>query len=157
MFLRCTERKKDGKVHYYYSVVENRRVADNKVTQRTVLYLGEINQLQEAAWQDLLNRFEGECQGQSVKPFRQPRLLGPPPVRPQEVDAIQVKLSQMELRRPRAFGNCWLGCTIWRLLELDRFLALFVCHVLPGRRRSPLFLLALRTLRRHLSSQNLVD
>ena len=121
MFLRCTERKKDGKVHYYYSVVENRRVADNKVTQRTVLYLGEINQLQEAAWQDLLNRFEGECQGQSVKPFRQPRLLGPPPVRPQEVDAIQVKLSQMELRRPRAFGNCWLGCEIWRLLELDRF------------------------------------
>jgi transposase len=121
MFLRCTERKKDGKVHYYYSVVENRRVADNKVTQRTVLYLGEINQLQEAAWQDLLNRFEGECQGHSVKPFRQPRLLGPPAVRPEEVDAIEVKLSQMELRRPRAFGNCWLGCEVWRLLELDRF------------------------------------
>ena len=121
MFLRCTERKKDGKVHYYYSVVENRRVANNKVTQRTVLYLGEINQLQEAAWQDLLNRFEGECQGHSVKPFRQQRLLGPPPLRLEEVDAIQVKLSQMELRRPRAFGNCWLGCEIWRLLELDDF------------------------------------
>jgi transposase len=121
MFLRCTERKKDGKVHYYYSVVENRRVADNKVTQRTVLYLGEINQLQEAAWQDLLNRFEDECRGHSAKPFRQQRLLGPPPVRPEEVDAIEVKLSQMELRRPRAFGNCWLGCEIWRLLELDCF------------------------------------
>jgi transposase len=123
MFLRCTERKKDGKVHYYYSVVENRRVADNKVTQRTVLYLGEINQLQEAAWQDLLNRFESECQGQAVKPFRQQRLLGPPPVKPEDVDAIEVKLSQMELRRPRAFGNCWLGCEIWQLLELDRFWA----------------------------------
>ncbi|MGH9428273.1 MAG: hypothetical protein ACRD2L_18470, partial [Terriglobia bacterium] len=35
---------------------------------------------------------------------------------PEEVDAIQVKLSQMELRRPRAFGNCWPGCEIWRLL-----------------------------------------
>jgi transposase len=121
MFLRCTERKKDGKVHYYYSVVENRRVADNKVTQRTVLYLGEINQLQEAAWQDLLNRFESECQSRSVRPFRQSRLLGPARLRPEEVDAIQVKLSQMELRRPRAFGNCWLGCEIWRLLELDGF------------------------------------
>jgi len=121
MFLRCTERKKDGKAHYYYSVVENRRVANNKVTQRTVLYLGEINQLQEAAWRDLLNRFESECQGQRIKPFRQPRLLGPPPVRPEEVDAIEVKLSQMELRRPRAFGNCWLGSEIWQLLELDRF------------------------------------
>jgi len=121
MFLRCTERKKDGKVHYYYSVVENRRVANHKVTQRTVLYLGEINQLQEAAWQDLLNRFDSECQGHTVKPFRQQRLLGPQPLRLEEVDAIGVKLSQMELRRPRAFGNCWLGCEIWRLLELDDF------------------------------------
>jgi len=121
MFLRSTERKKDGKVHYYYSVVENRRVANNKVTQRTVLYLGEINQLQEAAWQDLLNRFDSECQGHTVKPFRQQRLLGPQPLRLEEVDAIGVKLSQMELRRPRAFGNCWLGCEIWRLLELDDF------------------------------------
>jgi transposase len=121
MFLRCTERKKDGKVHSYYSVVENGRVADYKVTQRTVLYLGEINQLQEAAWQDLLERFDSECQGQSVKPFRQQPLLGPAPLRPDEVDAIGVKLSQMELRRPRAFGNCWLGCEIWRLLELDEF------------------------------------
>jgi transposase len=121
MFLRCTERKKDGKVHSYYSVVENRRVADYKVTQRTVLYLGEINQLQEAAWQDLLDRFDSEWQGHVVQPFRQPRLLGPAPLRLEEVDAIGVKLSQMELRRPRAFGNCWLGCEIWRLLELDEF------------------------------------
>jgi len=121
MFLRCTERKKDGKVHYYYSVVENRRVADHKVTQRTVLYLGEINQLQEAAWQDLLDRVDSECQGHTVKPFRQQRLVGPQPLRLEEVDAIQVKLSQMELRRPPAFGNCWLGCEIWRLLELDDF------------------------------------
>ena len=81
MFLRCTERKKDGKVHHYYSVVENRRVAHHKVTQRTVLYLGEINQLQETAWQDLLDRFDSECQGHTVKPFRQQRLLGPQPLR----------------------------------------------------------------------------
>jgi transposase len=121
MFLRCTERKKDGKVHYYYSVVENRRVAHNKVTQRTVLYLGEINQLQETAWQDLLDRFDSECQGHAVKPFRQQPLLGPAPLGPDAVDAIGVKLSRMELRRPRAFGNCWLGCEIWRLLELDDF------------------------------------
>ncbi|MSO24043.1 MAG: hypothetical protein EXQ58_12540, partial [Acidobacteria bacterium] len=54
MFLRNTERKKDGKVHHYYSGVENRRVTHHKVTQRTVLYLGEINQLQETAWMDQL-------------------------------------------------------------------------------------------------------
>lgn len=27
----------------------------------------------------------------------------------------------MELRDPRAFGNCWLGCELWRQLGLDRF------------------------------------
>ena len=121
MFLRCTQRKKDGKTHHYYSVVENRRVGNNKVTQRTVLYLGEINQLQEEAWQDLLDRFDSECHGHTVKPFGQQRLLEPWSLRPEAVDAIGVKLSQMELRRPRAFGNCWLGCEIWRLLDLDDF------------------------------------
>jgi len=27
----------------------------------------------------------------------------------------------MELRRPRMFGNCWLGCELWRQLELQAF------------------------------------
>lgn len=50
MFLRATTRKKDGKVHRYFSVVENRRVAGARVVQRHVLYLGEINSSQERAW-----------------------------------------------------------------------------------------------------------
>jgi hypothetical protein len=50
MFLRATVRKKDGKEHTYYSVVENKRVADGRVVQRHVLYLGEINSSQELAW-----------------------------------------------------------------------------------------------------------
>ena len=47
MFLRATTRKKDGKVHRYFSVVENRRVAGGRVVQRHVLYLDEINSSQE--------------------------------------------------------------------------------------------------------------
>ena len=50
MFLRSKTRKKDGKEHRYWSVVENRRVADGRVVQRQVLYLGEINDAQRAAW-----------------------------------------------------------------------------------------------------------
>ena len=50
MFLRATTRKKDGKEHRYWSVVENRRVAGGRVVQRHVLYLGEINSSQELAW-----------------------------------------------------------------------------------------------------------
>ena len=112
MFLRSTQRKKDGKTHYYYSIVENRRVGQDRVTQRTVLYLGEINQLQEAAWQDLLDRFDSECQGQSVKPFRQGRIFGPAAAELEAVADLKVRLDRLELRQPRAFGNCWLGCEI---------------------------------------------
>jgi transposase len=32
-----------------------------------------------------------------------------------------VKLNRMQLRRARPFGNCWLGCELWRQLQLDRF------------------------------------
>ena len=47
MFLRSTNRKKDGKDHRYFSIVENRRVPGGKTVQRTVLYLGEINDQSE--------------------------------------------------------------------------------------------------------------
>ena len=45
MFLRYTMRKKNGKEHRYYSLVENRRAASGRVVQRHALYLGEINDL----------------------------------------------------------------------------------------------------------------
>src|SRR5208283_3087481 len=50
MFLRFTIRKKNGKEHRYYSLVENRRVSSGRVVQRPVLYLGEINDNQQEAW-----------------------------------------------------------------------------------------------------------
>ena len=46
MFLRSTVRLKDGKEHYYWSIVENRRCRGDRVVQQTVLYLGEINDSQ---------------------------------------------------------------------------------------------------------------
>jgi len=64
MFLRFKTRKKDGKEHRYWSVVENRRVADGRVVQRHVLYLGEINDAQRAAWCRSIEVFD-EDQGSS--------------------------------------------------------------------------------------------
>ena len=43
MFLRHKMRRKDGKEHRYWSIVENRRVSGGRTVQRHVLYLGEIN------------------------------------------------------------------------------------------------------------------
>ena len=58
MFLRHTIRKKDGKEHRYFSVVENKRVAGGRVVQRHVLYLGEINDTQELAWRKSIEVFD---------------------------------------------------------------------------------------------------
>ena len=37
MFLRRAKRRKDGEEHLYWSVVENRRLSDQRVVQRHVL------------------------------------------------------------------------------------------------------------------------
>ena len=117
MFLRAHKRWKNGKQHRYFSVVENRRVAGGKVAQRTVLYLGEINDSQQAAWRKTLQVFdEVRRESRQLSLFPEDR-----PIPPDALDAIQVRLSQMKLRRPRAFGDCWLGCRLWKQLELDAF------------------------------------
>lgn len=110
-------RTKDGKRHRYFSVVESRRVRGGKPTQRTVLYLGEINDSQEAVWRKTLEVFdETEQRPANLSLFPDDR-----EVPPEAVDSIQVKLSEMELHRPRAFGDCWLGCELWRQLGLEEF------------------------------------
>ena len=62
MFLRSTNRKKDGKDDRYFSVVENRRVSAGMTVQRTVVYLGEINDTQQTAWLKTLDVFDEEEQ-----------------------------------------------------------------------------------------------
>ena len=117
MFLRGIRRSKDGKEHRYFSVVENRRVSDGRVVQRQLLYLGEINDTQQAAWRKTLEVFdEAERRYSTRSLFPDDR-----EVPAEAIDSLQVKLSEMELRRPRAFGNCWLGCEVWRQLGLDQF------------------------------------
>jgi transposase len=128
MFLRSTPRKKNGRIHRYFSVVENRRLPDSRTVQRTVLYLGEINDQQQAAWRKTLEVFDEEEQSyRTMSLFPDDREV-PADV----VDSIQVKLSGLELRRPRTFGSCWLGCELWHQLGLDEFWQ----QRLPGAREA---------------------
>lgn len=117
MFLRHNNRRKNGKTHRYFSVVENRRTAGGGTAQRQVLYLGEINDSQQQAWRRTLSVFD-EDRGQycELSLFPDDR-----PLPPGAIDAISVKLDAMELRRPRSFGDCWLGCWLWDRLHLSSF------------------------------------
>ena len=117
MFLRQNKRRKNGKTHRYFSVVENRRTSGGGTTQRRVLYLGEFNDSQQQAWRRTLSVFdEDRRQYCELSLFPDDR-----PLPPGALGAISVKLDQMQLRRPRGFGDCWLGCWLWETLHLSSF------------------------------------
>jgi hypothetical protein len=117
MFLRCHQRKKNGKLHRYWSVVESRRVAGGDPVQRQVLYLGEINDSQEAAWRKTLTVFDERRQRyEQFALFPADR-----PIPADEANALSVVLAELRLLRPRTFGNCWLGCLLWEELGLSDF------------------------------------
>ena len=116
MFLRKTERRKNGKTHVYWSVVENRRLDSGRVVQRHVHYLGEINSSQAEAWRKAIEVFD-EDQGRS-----RPLALFPDDrCEVRDDDVIRLRLSEMRLCRPRQWGACWLAGVLWRELRLDRF------------------------------------
>jgi len=130
MYLKCNQRKKDGKIHRYWSVMESYRLANGRSAKRQALYLGEINDSQRLAWCRTIDAFEGK-----TKQLRQialfPEDRQPPEQLDESVLAIQVDLSRMELRRARQWGACWLALKLWELLGLDDF---FTPRLPPSRK-----------------------
>jgi transposase len=118
MFLRAKIRRKDGKDHRTFSIVENRRVGGGRVVQRHVLYLGEINDSQELAWRKSIEAFaDGGKRPQMLSLFPEDRCEG----FVDDAAIVRLKLKQLRLCRPRTFGGCWLALTLWRELGLDGF------------------------------------
>ena len=116
MFLRHKIRLKDGKEHRSWSVVENRRVAGGRVVQRQVLYLGEINDSQRAAWTRAIAVFDDGGQSRQIALFPEDRAA---PLL--DCDVVSIRLSAMRLCRPRQWGACWLAMILWDQLRLDAF------------------------------------
>ena len=98
MFLRCSRRVKDGKAHEYWNLVENQRLADGRVAQRQVLYLGEINASQREAWRKTI-----EVQEQGAR--RQVALFPAGSMPADDVDAIGVRLSELRVGAPAPMGR----------------------------------------------------
>jgi hypothetical protein len=120
MFLRCTERKKNGKTHSYWNIVENKRLDNGRVVQRHVLYLGEINSSQAAAWRKAIEVFDedaGRARTLALFPEERGELAAG------DESIVQLRLSEMRLHRPRQWGACWLAGQLWQELRLDRFWA----------------------------------
>ena len=115
MFLRTHRREKDGKEHTYWSLVETMRTPDGP-RQRTLCYLGELNDSAQARWLKTIDVFNEQGETQQLKLF--PSHVEPPAEDPQ---VARVLLNKVRLERTRQFGSCWLGLELWKRLGLDRF------------------------------------
>jgi transposase len=114
MFLRPHRREKDGKDHTYWSLVETLRTPDGP-RQRTLCYLGELNDSAQARWLKTIEVFNEQGEKQQLKLF--PSQVEPP----DDPQVARVLLNKVRLERTRQFGSCWLGLEVWKRLALDRF------------------------------------
>jgi transposase len=139
MYLRFNRRRKDGKEHRYWNIVESKRCAGGKVAQRQVLYLGEINDGQRDAWSRVIEAFDEEAgRHTQLALFPADRAV---PAHAQG-HGVRVRLDRMQLHRPRQWGACWLACQLYEQLGLDRFWA----HRLPDSREGTCWQHILQTL-----------
>jgi transposase len=116
MYLKCHRRFKDGKEHRYYSIAEKRRVARGTV-DRHILYLGEINDSQRAAWMKQIEALDEHGQTRPLALFPDDVVV------PSHAAAcgVQVRLGEFRLHRPRQWGACWGFVQLWQQLKLDEF------------------------------------
>ena len=137
MYLTCRLRRKDGKEHRYWSIVESIRTRRG-IIKRQVLYLGEINDTQQASWCSALDVFD-----ERDKRTRQYSLFPDDRTPPIDVpNPIQIQMNKLQLHRPRQWGGCWLALEMWNLLELDSFWQ----ERLPTSRKGTNWLAVLKTL-----------
>lgn len=119
MFLRRCERRKNGKRHTYWALVESYRTAKGS-RQRVVAHLGELAAGEKAGWAKLGRHLDGKAA------MRRPQLsLFDPPGQSEPCgdEPAMVKLSGVRFERLRDFGDVWLAWGLWRMLGLDTLLA----------------------------------
>ncbi len=116
-FLQCHHRLKNGKDHCYWSIAEKVPTQRGWV-QRHLLYLGEINDSQKAAWTKVTEVFD--VQQEQTRPLALYPADRTVPEHALEY-GVQVRLSEFALRRPRQWGACWVGCQLWEQLQLEEF------------------------------------
>jgi len=112
MYLRKFRRRKDGKAHWYWALVESVRVGQ-KVRQRIVAYLGDMADQEATGWEHLVRRLDG-------RPLCEPDLFAQ---HERPAKAVEIYPDRVRVERVRQFGDAFVGLGLWRYLGLDRFFA----------------------------------
>jgi transposase len=114
MFIRPCYRKKDGKRHAYWALVESARTASGP-RQRVVAYLGQMTPAERRG----VKHAAAETTPSGQRSFIE---------EPEEIAEVQV--SRVTVERCRAFGGPWLGWELVRQVGLDGILR----EAIPGGR-----------------------
>lgn len=116
VFLKAHPKRKSGKQHCYFSLVESVRTSRGP-QHRTLAYLGELNSAAEATWRRTVQVFNRDGSSQQLELFASNE-----PALPSGENVVQVVLDRVHWERPRDFGEVWVARFLWRLLGLGALL-----------------------------------
>jgi len=122
MFIRPCYKKKNGKKHAYWALVESYRT-DRGPRQRVVSYLGQLKESKR------LGVKQAAC-GNKKSAFKQLHLFGDNQTL--EPDWVEVDTANVRVENELDFGGPWLALQLIRTLKLDR---LFEDIMPKGRER----------------------
>jgi transposase len=116
MFLRRLHQTRNGRDYTYYSLVETVRSPSGAVRQRTICYLGRLDNLRPPDWLRIAERLPD--------PAWLPRLqaevgyMPPPPSG--AVATVEVIPQSISWCQPRRLGDVYVALRAWQHLGLDR-------------------------------------
>jgi hypothetical protein len=139
MFLKKLQRRKSGKRHTYWALVESLRTAKGP-RHRVVAYLGELAPHEEKGWARLAGKLDTK-----VLPVVEPTLFDTEDVTDRVPDRARVHIKGVRVEGTQDFGDVGLGLLLWRTLDLDE---LFRTLLPQGREEVPWHLLACLPVRR---------
>ena len=117
VFLRKITRKKNGKSHAYWALMESYRTARGP-RNRVVSYLGELSAHEREGWAHLASQLSGN----PLKEL-QPSLFPSTPSADPVPENVTVNVAGVRVERSADFGDVWLALTLWHALGLDTLLA----------------------------------
>lgn len=117
MYLRPKKRRKCGKTHTYWELVESIRTAKGP-RQKSVAYLGELTPSERKGWAELQARLHDPA----IRILRQASFFRVSEENEPVPETIQVRLSNVRTENVRSFGDAWLVMAAWKALELDQLL-----------------------------------
>ena len=128
MFIRRIRQTRRGQTYTYYALVETVRGRDGRVRQRTICYLGRLDNLRPPDWLRVAERLPDPAWLPLL--MQEVGYTPPPPQGP--VRSVTVDPHSIAWANPRRLGDVYVGLRAWRLLGLDRLLERLVGRFRTG-------------------------